>query len=185
MFHFLAAPRHQQQASGLRPQRGQATLKDEPKIHLDLGKPPPHGNTWSAEPNTIRSVTNRWLSQLTVSEKLSQKEQQHLTDYRGLFSLRRRTQHVCCQSAFGGKNLLLATGTFKPTIDVKKLFQREVGGRANKTAEEVKCVSAAKISVHGALRCTALCSFLTFIGGSHHHHGGCQLVISWLPFCYQ
>ena len=31
-----------------------------------------------------------------------------------------------------------------------------VGGKANKTAEEVKCVSAVKISVHGALRCTVL-----------------------------
>ena len=27
--------------------------------------------------------------------------------------------------------------------------------------------------------------FLTFVGGSRHHRGGYQLVISWLPFCFQ
>ena len=64
----------------------QATLKAKLKIHVDLGKPPSKENTWSAEPNTIRSVTDRWISKLTVSETLSQKEEQHLIDYRGLFS---------------------------------------------------------------------------------------------------
>ena len=52
--------RKQKHESGVRAQRDQATLKTKPKIHLDLGKSPSYWNTWSAEPNTIRSATARW-----------------------------------------------------------------------------------------------------------------------------